>query len=166
MEKPIECSHCTKKNSIHYTECSLEGRTCLGMCDSCPVLQKKLYGGIAIEDHELVQYDAVKNITCGRCHTTLFTVFEGGDMGCSTCYEVFATALKEWLETENRIYSNHKSRFSAPFLHKEHPSIDTLNMDSKIAVLQRDLKNAINEEQYEKAALLRDEIVKIKKELS
>lgn len=165
MEKPIECSNCKKENTIEYTECSLEGRHCFGMCESCPVLQKKLYGGIGIEDHALVQYEAAKDITCGKCHNTLFNVLEGQDMGCNTCYEVFAAPLEEWLEKEHRVYSDHKGRFSAPFLHKEYSAVD-VDTDAKIANLQSKLKEAIRQEQYEKAAQLRDEISQIKEERS
>lgn len=87
--------------------------------------------------------------TCAHCGTTLDRLSKSNRVGCAECYEVFAEEIDQILFEE--IGNNRKTL-----------DYDIQSNEEKIIILQEKLDSAIKDEEYELAALLRDEIKKIK----
>ena len=87
--------------------------------------------------------------TCANCGITIDRLNKSNRVGCAECYDVFATEIDEILYEE--IGNN---RLTLDF--------DIQTNEEKILILEEKLSSAIKDEEYELAALLRDELKKIK----
>ncbi len=91
-----------------------------------------------------------KTLTCTDCGTTLEQLRRKGRVGCQTCYSTFEQYLQGLLE---RMHGStcHVGRL---------PGLDgdAIERQRKIDEAQADLERAISEEQFERAAELRDQL--------
>jgi len=101
-----------------------------------------------IMDDEILQ----KDITCEECGLRYAEFKTSGLLGCQFCYEAFKDDLKVILR---RIHGNNR-HFA---LKKE----GILPEEKEISELRRELEKAIEKEEFEKAAQIRDKIKYIKK---
>lgn len=86
---------------------------------------------------------------CSACGTTKSDLREKGRLGCSECYAVFAATLEPIL---SRTHGSIQHRGKIP-----QPSRN-LDLKNELRRLQKDLRDAIISENYERAAKLRDKI--------
>jgi protein arginine kinase activator len=87
---------------------------------------------------------------CPVCGFTQADFKKTGRLGCSQCYDTFADGLQGLLKGMHKgvVHVGKKpSRFSR-----------TMEREAQIKTLQRELRKAVLEENYEVAALLRDQI--------
>lgn len=91
---------------------------------------------------------------CPDCNLTFREFAANGMAGCPKCYETFA---KELEPTITRVHGNslHSGRVPAKFREKA-------DMKKKIELLETEQKNAIRDENYERAAEIRDELKKLR----
>lgn len=73
-----------------------------------------------------------------------------GRLGCSECYTIFAKALEPILA---KVHGSTEHRGKFP-----QEAARSLDLKTELRKLQEDLQRAINEENYERAAKLRDKI--------
>ena len=107
----------------------------------------------------LVNKDSNKNLThkpheqmiktCANCGITIDRLNKSNRVGCAECYDVFSDEIDNILFEE--IGNN---RLTLDF--------GKQSDEEKIIILQDKLDSAIKDEEYELAALLRDELKKIK----
>jgi len=167
----MNCEKCKNKKATVFFADDGGGRHAL--CASCGAIQGKL-GQIAQSDKcgdtpsqflpeptllslsvspltldaSLPINDA--SLVCPVCKTTVGDLAKKQRVGCSTCYTVFANALDipdcQTQETLGRMPRAHR-----------------LRRDRQIAIAQfkSQIKEAVNEENYELAATLRDKIRKL-----
>jgi protein arginine kinase activator len=86
--------------------------------------------------------------TCAQCGTTVDRLNKSNRVGCATCYDVFAEEIDQILYEEignNRLTLDH----------------DVQSIEEKIFILEDKLSSAVKDQDYELAALLRDEIKKM-----
>lgn len=90
-----------------------------------------------------------KRKSCPVCGSTIASISESGRLGCAQCYETFADELAPTISRihANAIYVPNNGTVSLP--QKEENRVDTLKAQ---------LSKAVQEENYELAAKLRDEI--------
>lgn len=159
-ERPLECSECHLPIAVLYTE-SVGGKIVEQVhCDVCPVLHRKLYG-IRPEEGSGAKAAERTGICCGRCGTTLESVRTGSPLGCSECYEAFADVIVFILSQAKRI----SQRLEAPpstrvSLHvgRQPGEAPTINLQMKLIALHEALDETLKREDYEQAAMLRDQI--------
>ena len=96
--------------------------------------------------------------SCVACNTTLKQIVDTGRVGCSSCYETFPAQLESLLEG---IHIALAHRGKIPRLNNARARVRT-ELQSKRALL----KTALNMENYEEAAALRDEIKVLERGLS
>ena len=89
-------------------------------------------------------------VRCRDCQTSLEELRQRGRLGCATCYEVFASYLGELFE---RMHGAREHRGRLPGLAED--SVERLE---QIRGLKQELEEAIQEEAYERAAGIRDEL--------
>lgn len=163
-DRPLDCSECKKPGVILYTEIVGDTMTRTTMCADCPHLQKRLYGqgkidtlGPALKVHTA--------LACGNCGTSLDAIRMGHDLGCASCYEVFADILIDVLFKEKKI-SKHLAATSRnqPFHIGRAPGeISEISPTLRLIALNEALDETLIREDYEQAAMLRDQIEALKR---
>ncbi|MHC1694481.1 MAG: UvrB/UvrC motif-containing protein [Eubacteriales bacterium] len=88
--------------------------------------------------------------SCPQCGSTLRSIMSSGKVGCGECYSSF---MSELAPSISRIHGNtvHAGKIPSSLSGK-------LGHRRKLDSLKRELDNAIREQEYEKAAKLRDQI--------
>ena len=158
------CQVCKKSEAtIHLTEINDGARIEMHLCEFCAAeegiaaksqipLNELLSNLLAVQpaDEELAG-DSGKKLTCPKCGFTLEQFRSDGLLGCPNDYEVFEKSLLPLIEKTHNGKTKHcgKVLSNAP--------ADT-KKQVKLTTLQQQLDDAVTNEDYEKAAELRDKI--------
>lgn len=103
---------------------------------------------------------------CRFCGTTETSVIKTGKVGCSYCYTVFANLIRKDSQDNKKIRpAGNNSEENTPETAIEFQKIKDTVMAGKIEILQKKLDDAVNAENYEEAAVLRDKINELKKNI-
>ena len=102
----------------------------------------------AAQDQAALAADAQR---CSFCGKTQKDFRASGRLGCAHCYAAFAESLRDLLR---RVHGNarHVGRRYRPL------NLEAANKAGSLAVLRERLQRAIEREEFESAAALRDEI--------
>ena len=156
----MQCSVCkVKPASVHLTQIVGDKMQKLDLCEECA----KVKGvndpaGFAMADimlglgaaQELEQSGGGVEIKCPRCGFTQADFKKSGRLGCPECYRTFADGLASLLKT---MHKGTRHTGKAP----EALKMSRENAD-RLKLLQKKLAKAIESEDFELAAGLRDEI--------
>ena len=115
----------------------------------------------------VVNGEATESHLCHSCaqNSGFDDIIKSGKVGCADCYEKFYNKL---LPSIQRIHGKAKHAGKVPVIHetvtakKEEPKEKTA--EDKIAELNLQMQKAIEEQNFEQAAVLRDEIKSLKGE--
>jgi len=160
-DRPLECGECKKPLAVRYTLVIGDTITHTMMCADCPVLQRHLFGSAHGIPHSLAEGNA--GIACGNCGTTLDAVRMGAPLGCKTCYEVFEEIILAELQAAKKIPPRIQlSKKSSP-IHIGRSPGEKLEITPamRLVALNEALTETLQREDYEQAALLRDQIKKL-----
>jgi protein arginine kinase activator len=160
-ERPLDCSECRKPIAVHYTEIVGERITRTIMCADCPHLARRLYGKI---EQVGAQPKEGAFLACGNCGTALDAVRMGSPVGCYECYKVFADALIDDLLKQNRISRHLTVNKKTQPLHigRAKGEVTEISPTLRLIALNEALDEMLIREDYEQAALLRDQIRALK----
>ncbi|HXC37103.1 MAG TPA: UvrB/UvrC motif-containing protein [Candidatus Acidoferrales bacterium] len=156
----MQCSICKEKPAtVHLTQIVGEKMQKLDLCEDCA----KSKGvndpaGFALADlmlglgaaQQIEQAAGGVELKCGRCGFTQADFKKSGRLGCPECYKTFSEGLGGLLKTMHK-GTRHVGK--AP----ENQRSSTENAD-RLKALQKKLEKAIEAENFEVAAQLRDEI--------
>ena len=161
------CSGCKKKLTIHLTEIVNGKMSEMHLCDQCPKLQsiqsEKQFGladllsGLA-DFEKTVKTEETTGIKCDNCSRTYEDFRKFGRLGCGYCYEAFRTQLSTLLK---KIHGNNQHHGKSPL----HISASSKKKGYELQNLKKKLIEVIEMEDFEKAAILRDEIREMEREL-
>ena len=160
----MQCQICNKNDAtIHLTEIADGTRTEIHVCEHCAVEQD-----IAVKSHipinELLSNllasqpaddeltgPSEAELVCPHCGYTLAQFQKEGALGCPADYEVFEKMLRPLIEKAHDGNTTHRGKVpsSAPTDTKE---------QMELLKLRQQLETAVQNEDYELAAKLRDEI--------
>ena len=160
-DRPLECGgECRRPITTIYTEIVGKNITKMAMCAECPVLRQRLHGGGAIQR---TPNGAPTDLACGGCGLTLDEVKMGAPLGCPLCYDIFCDEVLRELVQLERIPAKYAVQRKGEPLHigrtrEQHQEIDP---SLKLLALQQALHETLGKENYEQAALLRDQIKEI-----
>jgi len=158
-ERPLECGHCKKQIAVRYTEIAKNTYTHTSMCADCPELQKRLHGQ-SFGEQTSGTHSGKTGVACGNCGTTLQAVNVGAPLGCPNCYEVFKDMLIVELLNLGKISTRiANAKKNAP-LHIGRMPGETAKFSpsAQLIALNEALSETLKQEDYEQAALLRDQI--------
>ena len=93
---------------------------------------------------------------CPSCGTTYLDINKSGKVGCPECYTAFREELSGLLSS---VHGTTSHVGSVPARHRAKQE-----RDKRLQSMKNDLQEAIQKEDYEKAAVLRDEIRKLQNE--
>ena len=169
------CDICKKKEAvIHIQEISSEGKKIINLCHDCaekhqqnaPLLN---FGNVSffdvLENIKNLSADIVKqkksadkSPVCPKCGWDMSKMEENhGLLGCAECYKVFASVVDNAVENIHHSHI-HTGKRPSGAVH-EPPELKL----EKIRKLEQSLHEAVANEEYERAAVIRDEIALLKK---
>jgi protein arginine kinase activator len=154
--------------TVHLTDLAADGgKKELHLCEECA--QEK---GVAIKAQETTVADILSailsssqlskqrsefaKVSCPACGISYGDFLSSGRLGCGNDYEVFAKALMPFLE---KVQGSAKHTGKVPSRVGE----DVVKTNELIK-LRQELRQAVQKEQYEKAARVRDRIQVLEKE--
>ncbi|MEW6534017.1 MAG: UvrB/UvrC motif-containing protein [Candidatus Auribacterota bacterium] len=163
------CDICGKKEAtVHYTEIVHNQMIKMDICEDCahakgvgiqsPFSISDLLSGLAELDSEVSAY---ADPVCSCCGLSFKEFRKRGRLGCSECYETFKAPLESLLQTIHK-NTRHKGK---KFREQPDKNISDTDMKTKLKELKNELKQAIEKEEYEYAADLRDRIKDIENAL-
>ncbi len=161
-ERPLDCSECKKPISVCYVEIVGDKITRTVMCADCPHLERKLHG--STPHKESGKEAKATALACGNCGTSLESIRTGHPLGCPECYEVFADVLVEDLLKAKRISRHLTSNKRTQPLHigRTPGEVTEVSPTLRLIALNEALDETLIREDYEQAALLRDQIRALK----
>lgn len=130
------CLECAKKRDVHDISNGIEDK-----------LQFLLEGLIHSSNNHK---NSTKEVKCSKCSTTLSEFNKSGLAGCSQCYQVFSDVIYKYMQNMGITYSKD----------------NTEKFSNNILCLKRELKKAVELENFEEAARLRDKLFNYEKGLS
>lgn len=164
------CESCKKnKASIHFTKIVNGDVEEKHLCDICakssndfdfefPFPFHKLFTGLLeVTQEDEVEQMNFKKINCPRCGLDYKKFLETGKFGCAKCYEVFSEEIKILL----RDIHGHSTHIGKVPIRAEYSILKRREIDS----LKKELEDNIKKENFERAAILRDEIKKISEKI-
>lgn len=174
------CQKCNHNNATVHYEQNINGKvTKLDLCPDCakelsiavPQLQTGFgsffdsfgFGSLLGNMGSLSGFfdapsQALSSLTCKSCGADLGSINSIGFLGCPDCYNAFESLVENNLnrcQKGSRHMGKRPNRLGGRLKKKEE---NTPSPKSEKAKLQAELKKAIKEENYEKAAELRDKI--------
>jgi protein arginine kinase activator len=156
-DRPVECSQCKRPIKVLYKEILGDTVNCTEMCTDCPVLQAKLHGEAVNPDKK------ERQVCCSTCGTTLESVRMGQPVGCMECYAIFNDLLIEELIASDAIPIALQKKLASQQSQVIHigkspdKPVDII-LSSRLASLNEALNDALERENFEQAAWLRDQI--------
>lgn len=168
------CEKCKEREAILNLSKMLNGEvTNIWLCEKCiKKFGKDIFSDIAGDKESYASFNNLLSIIfddmgkknesskteCNRCGTKLKEIENGKLIGCEECYKIFEKNINKIVE-KNNTYNEHKgdipNRLGEEIRNKR-----------ILRELEKELEIAIVIEAYEKAAELRDEIKKLKDEMS
>ncbi len=169
------CEECkTRPATVHITQIHDGQKTEMHLCEECA--SKKGAGVLKFDSYFSLpkllgsifgqEMPAVEEITpaarrhaqnCPNCGMSFREIRQIGRLGCSECYDVFEQEIEPVLR---RIHGNTKHAGKVP-----QRAGGRFKLEQEINSLKKQLQMAVRQEQYEKAAELRDRIKELEKEM-
>ena len=152
--RPIDCSSCKKDCTIHLTQIINGKVNNVDMCEHCP--HTKMVNNdenINLMDF-LINMNSNSNLkkgnVCPECGMGEQVFKKTLRFGCVVCYQVFEPQLKLIL-SQTQKFGKHTGKIPNMYQDRE-------VLRQKIQGLKEQLEEAVTREDYEKAALLRDDL--------
>ena len=158
----MKCEGCKEHEAtVHYTEIDNDEKREIHLCENCyrqkltpvhkmmdftEVLQNLLQGAM----HE---HGSVASAICPTCGVSVAEFRAAGRLGCAQDYQVFNDTLKPLLEKMQHGI-RHVGKVPA------RAGVE-LKRQNELLRLRRELERAVQREEYERAATLRDRIRKL-----
>ncbi len=153
----MKCHHCDSQATVHLTQIINGQMHKMDLCESCA--QEKgvtnpdnLSIGNLLDDQPKMD-ESTAAMTCESCGTTHQDFKKGGRLGCEACYHVFRPVLEPLLDGMHAGI-NHLGKIPSR-------SVEKKSDEENEEILHKALKKAVEEENYEKAAELRDRLKKL-----
>ena len=182
----MKCQNCGEHEAnIRYTQIVNGIKKELTLCSECaeklgldemnfslPIDFSSFFGEfLENDDTNLFQEYLPKQVHCEQCGMTFNEFVNTGKFGCANCYQVFKNQINQLLKNIHGS-DTHVGRKVISNGNNEKPMQNTKIENnsrkeetiSKIEALKQELKQAIQVENYEKAAEIRDEIKKWEEE--
>jgi len=159
------CENCKERPaSVHYTEIVNSKMVSMHLCRECaeakgfevaseaPPGLGDLVAGL-IDTAAVDESQRIGRVQCPSCGYEYSQFKQIGRLGCPDCYAAFEAQLIPLLR---HVHGSAQHRGKAPQLLGEHAAAR-----AQLEALERDLARAVESEEYERAAAIRDEIREI-----
>lgn len=161
------CQKCKKQTATTQVKRTINGITEeFFLCGDCaaeigfggfinPFSSAGFFSSLFPERMEEKSLSPVKR--CPKCNSSLSDITSSGKVGCARCYSEFEGNLAP-LITKIHGTNHHYTKQQAIGQVSENDGDLSLTVDEEIAKLKGELNKAIEEQEYEQAAVIRDKI--------
>lgn len=163
------CQNCGKNEATTHIKQNVNGkRTEYHLCSACA--EQMGYGDIFSDfsfgmdnmlsnffsDFPLSLGSSSNTVRCKKCGSSFEEIVSSGMLGCDECYDTFKNRLSPLLQ---RIHgkSHHVGKIA-------NSMGEQAKKQSKLECLKNELKQAVETQDYEQAAILRDKIKEIEED--
>lgn len=156
------CQHCKKQTAtVHLTDLVKGEKRERHLCEACASQE-----GVIVKQHVSVPdllnsflmsqsgIQELARLRCPDCGMTFVEFRSHGLLGCPKDYEVFGEALASVIERAQEGKTHHTGKTPGQ-------SIETDATERERVSLQRELREAVECEDYERAARLRDRLAEL-----
>ena len=178
----MKCDGCDNDATVHHLVIVNGKPKEQHLCESCAAnrglgdgpqpVAKLLLQGIKQITSEAASPEEILAISCGSCGLTLAHFRHGGLLGCPACYEAFAAQLGPLLDRAHDGATHHTGKIPRRMLSGTESgtsgasvvvrtAIDLADYQRREDALRKQLDAAVAAEQFERAACLRDELIKL-----
>ena len=157
----MKCHHCDKQATDHLTQILNGQMHKMDLCESCAQANgvtnpENLSIGTLMDSTKGETKPPSGSMVCESCGTTHQDFKKGGRLGCEACYHVFRPILDPLLEGMHA---------GTHHLGKIPSGLDSrVQFSQSVDDLKKQLLNAIENEDFEKAAELRDQLKALENE--
>ncbi len=155
------CDNCKERDAVvQLVQVTEEGKRDLHLCEKCAAAKgvettvstpKTPLHDFLMAVQQQMGTAVTDAVRCTFCSLSLREFRQTGRLGCAHCYAAFESSLRELLRRVHGA-SRHSGRVYEP------PKPDLLQRASTIVELRDRLRRAIEQEQFETAADIRDRI--------
>ncbi len=160
----MKCDSCQEKATVFYTQVTDGKLKKFVLCETCAEVKgitkpEGLFMGDELlnpshESKTLAELPVLSSLEkCSNCGFTFDHLQKIGRLGCPDCYRAFSG------EIMHRLPSMHKGLVHTGYIPSD--LVEQLAFKGELAELEAALNTAINEEDFEKAAKLRDRITEL-----
>jgi len=156
------CQNCNQRiANVYFTKVVNNIKIELYLCENCahkngqynvevPLNVNNFFSGLLgfVGASQIINTLAEPQVFCKKCGMSYEEFKKIGKLGCDNCYEIYSERLNPLIR---RLHGNTKHTGKIPKKISE-----TIKVSKEIASLKQQLNKAIQEEEYEKAAELRD----------
>lgn len=162
------CQICNTRDATLFITRTVNGqKSQISVCRQCAAESgivkidlNNLLAGLAAFSHQEDKAEEEPVAACPACGMTLEEFNKTGRMGCSQCYQTFAEPMEQLF---SRIHGHVRHTGKRPG--QLSAGIQTVEpVTAELERLRMELANAIREEAYEQAAVLRDRIREIERD--
>ncbi|WP_108672046.1 UvrB/UvrC motif-containing protein [Peribacillus acanthi] len=170
------CQECKDRPAtLHFTKIVNGEKTEVHLCEQCAQGKGDTFffnGGSSFSIHDLLAgilnvepafqksstFPSSNEVTCEGCHMSYAQFTKIGRFGCSYCYKSFEKQLDPILKRLHGGNVVHAGKIPKR-------TGDDISLRKKLATWKKQLKDLIHQEEFEKAAELRDEIRSLEREI-
>lgn len=164
------CQHCNQNEATTHIKKNINGKvTQMHLCSHCaeelgvmdefkmPTMSD-LFGDSFLGNFLGAGVASMNSLAgverCQSCGSSFSDIVKSGHIGCSDCYEKFAEKLEPSIK---KIHG--KTKHIGKFVsYNEDEAVQKKTNESEIDILKGKLKQAVKEQRFEDAAVLRDKI--------
>ncbi len=151
----MKCDKCKVNNATYHSTVNINGNiTQTHLCEECSKSNKLFSFNNFFTPFQNINNYFEEEENCENCGYTYSDFKENGLLGCSNCYRVFHNLI---LDNLQKIQPSLEHTGCKPFYIDENSE-----SESNIQKLQVQLKQAVNEENYELASKIKQQIIKLK----
>ena len=158
-----KCRQCANQATLHITEvmghaseihlCEKCARDYLDESESSDADSVAADLAAKLEELQSTTSEDLDSVSCSGCGITLSEFRDIGRLGCPSCYDDFREELKPLLE------NIHEELFHTG--KRPNRIMESHDEQARVLQLRNEQREAIRQEDYETAAILRDQIAKI-----
>lgn len=171
---PILCQDCKKRESqVHLTQIINNEKSSLSLCKECaaargfhsplenvPFPLAEILSGMAKKIPSGRRKEETHSIVCPKCNLTFDEFARQGRFGCGACYSAFREVLEPIMR---KIHGASMHRGHTPTPSRTDGKEDSLPIREEER-LEGELKKAIESEDFERAAEIRDKLKSIREQ--
>ena len=179
------CENCKENEAtVRYTQIINGEKKEMHLCEECsqklgidnisfnmPIDFSNFFGGLLDDEYNspefMTLFQKVKELKCDNCNMSYDEFTREGKFGCEECYNAFSSkidSLLKRLHGSSNYVGRRALKGNTNVISKNEEKVEKkTEKETKLESLQNDLKKAIQDERYEDAAKIRDEIKKTNK---
>ena len=159
----MRCDNCRERDAvINLTQVEHDSKVTLHLCEQC-AQEKGIETGTTVLKSTLGTFLSAMGkgtnlpvpadtARCPSCGATLLDFRDSGRLGCAQCYQTFGDHLRDLLRRLHGSSQHVGERYVAPGVNGE------ASAASELIELRDQLRRAVESENFERAAELRDQI--------